>query len=197
MPFADPEKRAEYQRAYQKAWRARNPEKSRTYSRKWKSSDPDRAREMERARYAANCEIIRRRKRESYMSDPAKSRTQDVAKSRRNWAQRLLHNAGVNAANRGRGFGAPTITKAWILEQPLVCPHLGIPLIPPSSDPNAGRHSPNAPSLDRIDNSKGYEPGNVRLTSWLWNRFRGNLDEGAALDLLRSVAVHIVGNQAA
>lgn len=45
---------------------------------------------------------------------------------------------------------------------PAVCPVLGIPLS--LNNNGAGYHS-NSPSLDRIDNSKGYVKGNVRVIS--------------------------------
>lgn len=198
MPYADPKKRA----ACAKAWRAKqDPEKLAAqglkYSRAWRAKqDPEVRRARARALYADNPERVRARKRLRYASDVERNRGLDIVKSRRNWAERLIHNAGVNTKGRNRGFGGPTITKEWILSQPLICPHLGIPLLVPSDDPSAGRHSPNAPSLDRIDNAKGYEPGNVRLTSWLWNRFRGNLEEHVALALLRTISANVSGRAA-
>jgi hypothetical protein len=43
----------------------------------------------------------------------------------------------------------------------------------------------NSPSLDRIDNTKGYVKGNVRIVSWRANRLKGNAtdEELAALGL--------------
>lgn len=48
---------------------------------------------------------------------------------------------------------------------PLVCPILGIVL-----ETNSGSGGkPSSPSLDRIDNTKGYVPGNVQVVSHLAN----------------------------
>ncbi|MCW0979390.1 hypothetical protein OK142_01090 [Agrobacterium sp. BT-220-3] len=43
---------------------------------------------------------------------------------------------------------------------PDVCPLLGIPLFL-----TPGKQTPNSPSLDRVDSSRGYEPGNVQVIS--------------------------------
>lgn len=46
---------------------------------------------------------------------------------------------------------------------PVICPVLGLPLVVNE------RQSHNSPSLDRIDGSKGYVKGNVRVISWRAN----------------------------
>jgi hypothetical protein len=38
---------------YQRAWRAKNPEKTSEYHRAWRAKNPDKAREMDRRSYAA------------------------------------------------------------------------------------------------------------------------------------------------
>ncbi len=48
---------------------------------------------------------------------------------------------------------------------PNVCPVLGIPLIPPGSRVNGSGYHPDNASVDRIDPSKGYVPGNVKVIS--------------------------------
>ena len=50
-----------------------------------------------------------------------------------------------------------------------VCPILGIKI-----DWFATKRSENSPSLDRIDPSKGYIPGNVQLISWRANRIKND-----------------------
>jgi hypothetical protein len=39
---------------------------------------------------------------------------------------------------------------------------------------NRSRREPNSPSLDRIDNTKGYVPGNVWVISWRANDLKRN-----------------------
>lgn len=52
---------------------------------------------------------------------------------------------------------------------PEVCPIFGIPLFV-----STGQKSPNSPSVDRIDNSKGYIKENVHVISWKANRLKNN-----------------------
>jgi hypothetical protein len=96
---------------------------------------------------------------------------------------RLRRNAKV------RGIDC-SITIDDIPEIPSFCPVLGIPL--EYKVGNVGdrvSRSPNAVSVDRIDNSKGYVPGNIRIISTRANILKSdsNFEEIAALyeDALR------------
>lgn len=53
---------------------------------------------------------------------------------------------------------------------PMCCPVLGIPLT--KSDKAGG--SPDSPSIDRIDNTRGYVKGNVRVISNRANKLKSN-----------------------
>ena len=53
---------------------------------------------------------------------------------------------------------------------PTHCPVLGIPLVF-----SLGGRTDNTPSLDRIDNSQGYVPGNVAVISWRANFMKRDL----------------------
>ena len=55
------------------------------------------------------------------------------------------------------------------LEWPRYCPILGIEL-----DWFAEVRSENSPSIDRLDSSKGYIPGNVVIMSWRANRIKND-----------------------
>lgn len=52
---------------------------------------------------------------------------------------------------------------------PKVCPYLGIPI-----DYYAPTKAENSPTFDRIDNTKGYVPGNVVICSWRANRLKND-----------------------
>ena len=56
------------------------------------------------------------------------------------------------------------------IKDPLVCPILGIEIIP-----GAPPRSPNLPSLDRIDNDKGYTKDNVQVISYRANTLKSDM----------------------
>lgn len=62
---------------------------------------------------------------------------------------------------RARKRGLECTISANDLEIPTHCPLLGIPLF--FSD---GKQTPNTPSIDRIDNTRGYTPDNIQVISW-------------------------------
>lgn len=73
----------------------------------------------------------------------------------------LMAGRRADAKQRGIEF---TITEDDVII-PDVCPVLGIPIVC-----TAGKtRTNNSPSIDRIDNSKGYVPGNVVVISWRAN----------------------------
>ncbi len=87
----------------------------------------------------------------------------------------------VSARYRARKFGFEfTLTRADIVI-PELCPVLGVKL-------TVGiRNSPTSPSLDRIDNTRGYVPGNVWVISARANRLKAD----ASLAELRSLVAAI------
>jgi predicted nucleic acid-binding Zn-ribbon protein len=78
---------------------------------------------------------------------------------------RMLSRAKNRAKLSGREF---TITVEDIVI-PEVCPIMDIPLQRHENSPG-GR--PNLPSLDRIDNSKGYTPDNIQVICHLANQMK-------------------------
>jgi len=60
------------------------------------------------------------------------------------------------------------------IQIPIICPILGIPIIKNISESRAKGPSSNSPSLDRIDNSKGYIKGNVTIISHKANTMKHN-----------------------
>lgn len=78
----------------------------------------------------------------------------------------LLRNAKQRALKRGLEY---SITADDITPLPVKCPALGITL----QDPQGG-HTWASYSLDRVDPSKGYIPGNVRVISHRANTIKSN-----------------------
>jgi hypothetical protein len=91
---------------------------------------------------------------------------------RRNPFRFMWHNARSRANRDSREF---TITEedvrqAWPVDG--CCPALGIPLVMPGMRRRSGVTA-DAASLDRIDNSRGYTPGNIAIISRRANSLKG------------------------
>lgn len=84
----------------------------------------------------------------------------------KNPEKKLLKASRGNAKARGLEH---TITLQDI-KIPDVCPYLGIKL---TSEIN-GKNNASTLSLDRIDNTKGYVPGNIQVISRLANNMKSN-----------------------
>ena len=68
---------------------------------------------------------------------------------------------------RAKKAGIKHTLKLQDIRIPEWCPVLGIRL-----KPSKGRAGPSSPSLDRIDPTKGYVPGNVVIVSWRANEIK-------------------------
>jgi len=89
---------------------------------------------------------------------------------RRSWATR----AHAGAAYRCRRTGRTFALDGDFLERnlPLVCPALGVPLVIGRETGQGG--GPYAPTVDRVDNRKGYLPSNVVVVSKRANSIKSN-----------------------
>lgn len=149
----DPEAKREASRRHVERHRDATREKS----REWGRNNPDRKRETNRRWLEANRERSRERNRQW---------------KRENAARALLGRARANAKQRGREV---TITEAEVeaLLAPGVCSLTGLRFHFQEWDGVSSR-DPWAPSLDRIDTSRGYVTGNVRVVLWIVNYMRGD-----------------------
>lgn len=173
--MTDEEKQAqskEYMRAWRAAKKAADPEyQSRLNARrraKW-ATDPDyktkcysrnRAWLAERPGYHARFD----RKRWGAMSDK----------------ERMWNSARGRAGMRGLPFSI-TVDDIVI---PATCPVLGIPL---EQQKGRGKGSNRSPSLDRIDNTKGYVLGNIQVISFRANKLKND----ATLEELEALVAHL------
>lgn len=124
--------------------------------------------------YRAECRLCSQERSRLYrqnhraeLSDQNKERNSDVK-------YRLLRSCKQSASRRGLEF---SIT-ADNLEIPAQCPYLGVQL---TNVLGEGFQDYN-PSIDRIDNTLGYVPGNVEIISVLANKMKSS---ATPLDLLR------------
>lgn len=120
------------------------------------------------------CKACDKEYRQKYMSDPknrANRNTREVVKrAKKDQRAIMVANAKKRAKQKGLDFDL-TIDDIII---PDVCPILGIKLFRSTSG-----FVDTSPSLDRIDNSKGYTRDNVRVISLRANKMKGyaTLDE--------------------
>lgn len=94
-----------------------------------------------------------------------------------NPAVRLLNGAKRRAKLKGLHFD---ISVSDLLPMPTVCPVLGITLRLCGGGNN---RAPDLPTIDRIDNSKGYVTGNVMIISYRANQLKSD----ASLDELKRI----------
>jgi DNA-directed RNA polymerase subunit M/transcription elongation factor TFIIS len=102
---------------------------------------------------AWNKSIEQKKKKDALLSPNARKRS-------------LLKKAKIRAKEAGREF---TITEKDI-DLPEYCPILGWKL-----EAHTGKVTKNNYTLDRIDNEKGYVPGNVKVISWYANYVKSHL----------------------
>lgn len=106
--------------------------------------------------------------------------TEDYLK---HYLDRILRSAKIRALEKGIPF---SISKNNI-HIPEFCPVLGIKL-----EIGGGREQvDNSPSLDRLDNNKGYTPDNVRVISYRANRLKSD----ATAQELKAIVAYIEGTE--
>ena len=89
-----------------------------------------------------------------------------------------------------KAFGVEfSLDESDVSPLPTVCPVLGITL---NYAVTSGKPEDNSPSIDRLDNSKGYVHGNVRVISNRANRFKSN----ATVEELTKVLSYMKGENA-
>lgn len=122
-------------------------------------------REYDRQMYEKNKQSIRVRQKDYYEENARKVMDQQREALKDNPAKGLLKLAKQRSKKSGIEVA---ITEAEIII-PEFCPILGVRL---EFGKMADRG--NSPSLDRIDSTKGYIPGNVAVISWAANRLKSN-----------------------
>ena len=79
------------------------------------------------------------------------------------------------ARRRSKAKGLDLTIEVSDIQIPEVCPLLGIPIVKGSHAPaRKGGPTPNSPTLDRKDPSKGYVKGNVWVISWRANKLKSD-----------------------
>ena len=145
-------------------------------NRRFRIRHPGRVKASNRANYEANKIKARVRARESYRNNP------EYYKGK--FAEWRINNMvrDIWLSVRRRKDVSPELTEEYVAEilRPMRCSVTGLTLV---WDPSTPRH-PLRPSLDRIDMSKGYEPGNLRLVSLVYNTARSQYSDNEVLEYL-------------
>lgn len=121
------------------------PEDRRAYYRRRYAENPEKYKALARASHAAGKESINAARRERHKADPRR---------------KMLTAARHRANEKGLDFDL----QLEDIIVPALCPVLGIALRVGGGD--------HAPSLDRLDNAKGYVRGNVAVISDRANRLK-------------------------
>lgn len=174
---ANPDRVKEYRKNWQKANRKKCLEYERTYNLKHKekikqkNSTPEQKlkRKIISARYRKNHPEKVKQTTKAYREKTKTTR----------WKNRILQSAKSRAKERNYEFDL-TVKDFTV---PDFCPVLGTPLLFTGSRDNR-------PSLDRLDNSKGYTKDNVRVISMRANRFKSD----ASLEELEKLVAYIKAN---
>lgn len=143
-------------------WAAKNPEKWRAYKAEWERKNPDKCK-VYRKRWEANNPLYREINKEVF-----------AERTKRYWREnkhRMIPQSLLRAARRrAKTFGLEFTITARDIIVPSECPLLGTELVL-----GEGKQGPNSPSLDRINNSRGYTPDNIWVISQRANTCKGNL----------------------
>lgn len=160
-----------------------NPKLRRIYNQMYYEKHAEELKAKQRARDAAKTPEERARKAALHKAW-TRANAQRLSASRRakyraNPARTLWQNARL----RARKLGLPFNIEISDIVVPKTCPVLGIPIVHGS---NKG-WTPGAPTVDRVDNSKGYIKGNICVISWRANSIKSD----ATLDELERVAAYV------
>lgn len=140
----------------------------REYRRK-RTADPDyvaQKKQYQAAWYQRNKDRHRAQGAEWRAANREKSREYLRVWEKRHPFRSMYQKSKSNAKARGLEFTITIDDLTW----PTHCPILGIELC--YERDKKMPHRDNYPTLDRLDNSKGYVPGNVFVISWRANRMK-------------------------
>lgn len=103
-------------------------------------------------------------------------------------AKKLTGQARQSAAKRDLEFALDADEVDRLLS-PMTCAVTKLPLTLEHYGPSA--RNPWAPSLDRIDGSKGYVSGNVRVVCWAYNLMRADFPDEVVRKVAQALMVPI------
>lgn len=152
-----------------------NSAKTSAYAKKYRQEHP---------------EVVKQRAHQSWLyrrtnaEKVAKMRAQARLNSPKYYLKGIFDAAKKRAKQKNLEF---TITEQDIVI-PEKCPILGIDIF---TNRGKGKICNNSPSLDRVDNSKGYTSDNVRIISYLANRMKNNATLPELLMFIKNLPIYL------
>lgn len=141
--------------------------KNREACKRWRDKNKQREADRQREYIEANRDMINERQRNYRSSRKGWVRNSNIrARAKRSIESLLLQGARYRAKKKGIDFDL-TVEDIVI---PINCPVLGTPLV--KSDTKVPWA--NSPSIDRVNNSKGYVKDNIQVISHRANAIKGS-----------------------
>jgi len=115
---------------------------------------------------------------------PERDKQSRAAWKANNTASYIYQRAKSRALRRGLDFA---ITPEWVAERIAVglCEVSGIPFTLDLGSVNAP--NPWSPTIDRVDSSIGYLPGNCRMVVWVYNAAKNSWSDEVVMRLARAL----------
>lgn len=173
-----PEGGQEKRRNSQKAWRDAHPGYDRDYKRKWRAANPEQERETRRKWLMAHPGFEHEYNRKWRIDHP-----EARLKSKRKWQSTWKGKLKVWKVNAKARHIRWDLSLEHLNTLPLICVYTGQAL---TLDVN----QLNTVSLDRIDSTKGYVPGNVAFCLPSINRMKSDQTVSGFRELCRQVTEH-------
>jgi hypothetical protein len=168
MPQDTIENRRAYQKAYQLENAERLAEQRRVAARRRYAENPEKYKAINKAKYEANPGLYQAastRWKEANVEDQVQKRKQQYLRRKR---EEREVSALIGARNRAKQKGMEfDLTKEWVKARSEKCELSGLPFRPEYD--GVHNRNPFAPSVDRIDSSKGYTQDNCRVILYCLN----------------------------
>lgn len=184
-PMPTPEEKREKQQATSRAWKAQNKEKIRALylsepaketQRKWRAAHPEKVREYYRRYRERRTESVIEASRKYWNSE--RGRNVHEKHRRKIWSDPSLRMTRIVKAAFVRAIRNDIAFDQCLLEilpanPPMICACCGVGFNY-NEDPSRTRQR-TSPSIDRVDNEKGYVVGNVQIICWGCNEDKSHL----------------------